>query len=89
LRKESTNTALIECASEFAPKGRVSAIEIVSFKDVPIYDGDIEEESGVPKTVLDIAEKIRAADAVYISTPEYNYGPPAAIKNIIDWLSRC
>ena len=88
LRHDSTNTALIQLANELRPKDKIAEIEIVSYKDVPLYDGDIEA-SGIPKTVLDIAEKIRQADAVYVSTPEYNYSFSAAIKNIIDWLTRC
>src|SRR6516162_6802925 len=31
---------------------------------------------------------IRAADAVIIITPEYNYSIPGALKNAIDWVSR-
>jgi len=73
--------------SELADKKRISSIEIVDFKGIPVYDGDVEEESGIPDKVKKIAEKIRAADGVYISTPEYNYGYSAALKNIIDWLS--
>ena len=70
-------------------KKRISSIEIVDYKGIPVYDGDVEEEAGIPEKVKKIAEKIRAADGVYISTPEYNYGFSAALKNIIDWLSRC
>ena len=88
LRNDSTNTSLIKLASDVRPKDKIDEIEIVSFKDVPVYDGDIEK-SGIPKTVLEIAEQIRQADAVYVSTPEYNYSYSAAIKNIIDWLTRC
>ena len=88
LRNDSTNTALIRLVNDLRPKDKVAEIEIVSFKDVPVYDGDIEA-SGIPKSVLDIADKIRQADAVYISTPEYNYSFSAAIKNIVDWLTRC
>ena len=38
--------------------------------------------------VHEFAEKIRAADAVLIATPEYNYGIPGVLKNAIDWVSR-
>ena len=88
LRTSSTNTALIRLAAELAPKDRVAELEIVEFKDVPVYDGDIEAESGIPEKVKAIGEKIKAADGVYICTPEYNYSTSAALKNIIDWLSR-
>jgi NAD(P)H-dependent FMN reductase len=29
---------------------------------------------------------IRASDAFIFITPEYNYGPPAVLKNAIDWV---
>jgi hypothetical protein len=35
-----------------------------------------------------LADAIRAADAVIIITPEYNYSIPGALKNAIDWVSR-
>ena len=32
--------------------------------------------------------KIRAADAILLVTPEYNYSMPGVLKNAIDWASR-
>ena len=49
----------------------------------------MESASGIPQTVLTIADKIKESDGVYMCTPEYNYSISAALKNLIDWLSRC
>lgn len=56
--------------------------------NMPVYDGDIEETSGVPEGVKLLSAKIAAADALLISTPEYNGSIPGILKNTIDWLSR-
>lgn len=55
---------------------------------MPVYDGDIETGSGIPETVVKLGKKITAADALVISTPEYNGSIPGILKNVIDWLSR-
>jgi chromate reductase, NAD(P)H dehydrogenase (quinone) len=55
---------------------------------IPVYDGDLEEASGVPAGVRELSAKIMAADALVISTPEYNGSIPGVLKNTIDWLSR-
>src|SRR6185312_5208904 len=55
---------------------------------IPVYDGDLEEASGVPAGVRTLSDKILAADALLISTPEYNGSIPGILKNTVDWLSR-
>lgn len=55
---------------------------------LPIYDGDLEAGSGVPKPALDLARMIGAHDGVVLVSPEYNAAPPPLLKNTIDWLTR-
>lgn len=55
---------------------------------MPLYDGDDEEASGIPAEAQTLAAQIADADAVMISTPEYNKGPSGALKNALDWVSR-
>jgi NAD(P)H-dependent FMN reductase len=54
---------------------------------IPLYDGDLEAQ-GVPAGVTELREAIRAADALLLSSPEYNSGVPGVFKNAIDWVSR-
>lgn len=55
---------------------------------LPLYDGDDEEKNGAPLNARKLAEKIAAADAVVLATPEYNGGIAGNVKNTLDWLSR-
>jgi NAD(P)H-dependent FMN reductase len=55
---------------------------------MPLYDGDIETSTGVPDGAKKLGEMISQADAVIISSPEYNAGIPGTLKNAIDWVSR-
>ncbi len=56
--------------------------------NLPLYDGDVEAAQGIPDAVQTLANQIGAADAVIISTPEYNKGPSGVLKNALDWVSR-
>lgn len=84
LRAASTNTALLRAAAEEA--GDDVAFSFADI-DLPPYDGDVEDR-GYPDKVLAFAEAVRAADAIVISTPEYNKHPSGALKNALDWQSR-
>ncbi|WP_299673470.1 NAD(P)H-dependent oxidoreductase [uncultured Roseobacter sp.] len=84
LRKASTNTMLLrEAARLFGD----CEFELADLR-LPLYDGDAEAADGVPTAVQTLADDIAAADAVIISTPEYNKGPSGVLKNALDWVSR-
>src|SRR5450631_4714498 len=85
LRHASFNAALLRAAVELAPAG--TTVEIASIRDIPLYDGDLEA-AGIPAAVVELKEKIVAADALLLVTPEYNNSIPGVFKNVIDWLSR-
>jgi NAD(P)H-dependent FMN reductase len=56
--------------------------------EAPIYDGDIEASSGLPPGVRSFNERLKAAEAFAIATPEYVFSIPGSLKNLIDWSSR-
>ncbi|EGJ19794.1 NADPH-dependent FMN reductase [Cereibacter sphaeroides WS8N] len=85
-RRASFNAGLLRAAAELAPAG--VEVEVHSIAGVPIYDGDLEAETGLPEAVLRLQEGLAAADALLLVTPEYNSGIPGAFKNTIDWMSR-
>jgi NAD(P)H-dependent FMN reductase len=86
LRRASYNTALLRTAAELAPAG--CTVDIDSIRDIPLYDGDLEAEQGIPKPVTALKDRIAAADGLLLVTPEYNNSIPGVFKNAIDWLSR-
>ncbi|WEX85896.1 NAD(P)H-dependent oxidoreductase [Sinorhizobium garamanticum] len=86
LRKASFNTALLKAAKSVAPTE--IEFETATLHGIPLYDGDVEAESGIPAPVADLKQKIMAADGVILFTPEYNNSMPGVFKNAIDWLSR-
>jgi len=86
LRKNSYNAALLRAAAQLAPTG--TKVEIASIAGIPLYDGDLENEWGIPAPVATLKDKIAAADGLLLVTPEYNNSMPGVLKNAIDWLSR-
>ncbi len=86
LRAGSFNSALLRAAVGEVPAG--VTLEIGSIKGIPLYDGDVESEHGLPQSVVKLKERIIAADALLLVTPEYNNSIPGVFKNAIDWLSR-
>ncbi len=86
LRRGSYNAALLRAAVALAPPGL--SIEVASIRDIPLYDGDLEAEHGIPEPVRVLKDRIAAADGLLVVTPEYNNSIPGVLKNVIDWLSR-
>jgi chromate reductase len=86
LRAASYNRALLRAAIDVAPAGMTIDV-FERLRDIPSYDADVEA-TGDPEPVAAFKAAIRAADALLIATPEYNYGVPGVLKNAIDWASR-
>jgi len=84
LRKGSYNRALLRAATEMVPAG--AELEVFDLDGIPGFSEDLEQQP--PKKIRDFKAKIRAADAILIVTPEYNYSMPGVLKNAIDWASR-
>jgi len=85
LRKGSLNTAALRACQAMLPAG--ATMEIADLADIPLYNEDVRQQ-GFPPAVQLLREKIAAADAVVIASPEYNYSIPGVLKNAIDWASR-
>ena len=84
LRKDSYNKAALRFAQSVCPDG--ARIEIYDIAGLPLFNQD-EEKNPTPQ-VTEFKQRIRAADAILISTAEYNYGLPGVLKNAIDVASR-
>ena len=86
LRRGSFNAALLRAAAAVMPED--AHLAIASIRDIPLYDGDLEERDGIPAPVTALKDAIAAAAGLLIVTPEYNNSLPGVLKNAIDWLSR-
>ena len=85
LRQASYNRGLLRAAAEVLPPG--VSLDILTLDDIPLFSADVMAE-GDPPPVETMKERIRAADALLIATPEYNYSIPGVLKNAVDWASR-
>jgi len=86
LRRQSFNTSLLRVAQALV--GPDIELDIATLHGIPLYDGDVEQQEGIPQAVRDLKARIIACDGLLLATPEYNNGIPGVFKNAIDWLSR-
>lgn len=88
LRSGSLNRKLLKVAEDVlrdrAPIDHLDLHEVA----MPLYDGDLEAKEGLPPGARRLKERIEAADAILLATPEYNNSVPGTLKNAIDWASR-
>src|SRR3981189_1678078 len=89
IRTGSLNARLAAAAAyQFAQAGaEVTRISLGDFP-LPIYDGDLQTKSGVPKNAINLKRMIGVHHGVLMVTPEYNSSVPPLVKNTIDWVSR-
>lgn len=83
LRAGSYNSMLVREAA------RIAEPEAFTFADMnlPLFNEDVEAK-GIPGPVQVLCDQILAADALVLSTTEYNKGPSGVMKNMLDWVSR-
>lgn len=83
LRKGSLNTKLAHEAGRLWP-GETEMGDI----RLPLFNADDQQAHGIPEAVQRLADRVAAAGAVVIATPEYNQSIPGGLKNALDWISR-
>ena len=84
LRAGSVNGAVLRTAATLLPPGvTIDAYDGVG--RLPFYNPDDDAEPLDP-AVADYRRRIRLADAVLFSTPEYAGALPGAFKNALDWM---
>jgi chromate reductase, NAD(P)H dehydrogenase (quinone) len=84
LRAASTNRLLLAEARRIFGEAHHTEADL----RLPLFDEDLEIAEGFPPSVVALHAQIKAADAIVISTPEYNKALPGVLKNALDWVSR-
>ncbi len=88
-RKQSINKKLAKlAASVAAEKGaEVTFIDLKNF-EMPLYNGDLEDEKGLPENAKRLKQLFIEHDGFFIASPEYNSSFSPLLKNALDWISR-
>src|SRR5208283_1217475 len=88
-RKESFNKKLVRIAADTA-RNAGAQVTLLDLRDIPmpLYDGDLEAEQGIPENGKKFKALLLAHDGLLIAAPEYNSGISGVLKNAIDWASR-
>ena len=84
IRQGSFNRMLLSNMFKLLPEWAEK--EIVELNTIPVFNQDLEHDQ--PAEVTMIKEKVRQADLVIFTTPEYNHSMSGVLKNTLDWLSR-
>jgi len=88
-RSGSLNRRLAAVGADIA---RARGVQVTVFDlralALPLYDGDLQKEQGVPDGARRLRDALHASDALLLVTPEYNGFPPPLVTNAFDWLSR-
>ena len=84
LRARSSNTILLRALMRLAPPDVTIVLE-EGLGDLPHFNPDLDVERPHP-AVAAFRARLREADAVVISSPEYAHGVPGVLKNALDWV---
>lgn len=88
-RRESFNKRLARLAAERMDQagGRTTFIDLRDYP-MPLYDGDLEQEEGLPDNVRKLKAILAGHQGLLLASPEYNGFITPLLKNTLDWLSR-
>ncbi|OYW76804.1 MAG: FMN reductase [Verrucomicrobia bacterium 12-59-8] len=88
-RTASYNKQLVRFAAD-AARAAGAEVTLVDLRDypLPLFDGDLEDQQGLPENAKKLKAIFREHDALLIASPEYNSSITAVLKNTIDWVSR-
>lgn len=86
LRQGSFSTSIADTLQDLVPDGVTVTRHDIA--DVPLYNDDLKDGDTSPQPVIDLANKLDAADAIVVVSPEYNRGTSGVLKNTIDWMSK-
>lgn len=89
LRSGSYNKKLIRVVAGGAQKAgaEVTVIDLADYP-LPILDEDLEKRDGLPANGRKLKDLFVSHHGLIIASPEYNSSVSAALKNVIDWVSR-
>ncbi len=89
-RQASFNRKLAILAADIAREEDDADVTLLDLADypMPIYNGDLEQEQGIPKPARELKQLFIDCDGFFIASPEYNSSIPPLLKNTLDWLSR-
>jgi NAD(P)H-dependent FMN reductase len=89
LRVNSFNARLAALAAKELTR-LDAAVTLISLADypMPIYDGNVEAESGPPANAVKLKRLFGAQHGIFIASPEYNASVTPLLKNTLDWISR-
>ena len=88
-RQDSMNVKLVKACVSMINSEQLEAefVDLANY-EMPLYDGDLEAEKGLPSSAIELKEKVTNAQALLIASPEYNGSLSPLLKNTIDWISR-
>lgn len=88
-RTDSFNKKLVKIAAAGAMEGGTD-VTVIDLRDfvMPLYDGDLEQQQGLPSTAQKLKGLMLSHQGFLISAPEYNSSISGVLKNTIDWVSR-
>lgn len=88
-RTDSFNKKLVKIAATGAMEGGAD-VTVIDLRDfaMPLYDGDLEQQQGLPSNAQKLKDLMLSHQGFLISAPEYNSSISAVLKNTIDWVSR-